>query len=57
MCLGDGQKKMTQGCCLEVPVMLEGLEVKDKFYLFELEGADVILGVTWLASLGEIKVD
>ncbi|KOM56297.1 hypothetical protein LR48_Vigan10g218900 [Vigna angularis] len=55
VCLGDGQKKVTR--CIGVPVKLEGLEVRDKLYLFELGGVDVILGVTWLASLGEIKVD
>ncbi|XP_017428812.2 uncharacterized protein LOC108336878 [Vigna angularis] len=57
ICLGDGQKKVTSGYCTRVPMLLEGLEVKDKFYLFELSGVDVILGITWLASLGEIKVD
>ncbi|XP_052727710.1 uncharacterized protein LOC128195001 [Vigna angularis] len=57
VCLGDGQKKVTNGYCTGVPVLLEGLEVRDKFYLFELGGVDVILGITWLASLGEIKVD
>lgn len=57
VCLSDGQKKVTRGCCVGVSVKLEGLEVREKFYLFELGGVDVILGVTWLATLGEIKVN
>ncbi|XP_017431908.1 uncharacterized protein LOC108339280 [Vigna angularis] len=57
VCLGDGQKKVTSGYCTRVLVKLDGLEVKNKLYLFELRGVDVILWVTWLASLGEIKVD
>ncbi|WVZ25901.1 hypothetical protein V8G54_004445 [Vigna mungo] len=36
---------------------VKGLEIRDKLYLFDLGGEDVILGVTWLASLGEMKVD
>ncbi|WVZ26428.1 hypothetical protein V8G54_004972 [Vigna mungo] len=41
-------------------LVLEGLEVKEKFYLFDLGGVDVILGVAWLARLarlGEMKVN
>ncbi|XP_017413041.2 uncharacterized protein LOC108324610 [Vigna angularis] len=57
VCLGDGQKKITSGYCTGVTVKLDELEVRDKLYLFELSGVDVILGITWLASLGEIKVD
>lgn len=32
------------------------MEVREKFYLFELGGVDIILGVAWLASLGEVKI-
>lgn len=44
VCLGDGQKNRTQGCCVGVPLTLEGAKIKEKFYLFELEGVDIILG-------------
>lgn len=40
-----------------IPLLLEGLEVKERFYLFELGGVDLILGVTWLVSLGEVKIN
>jgi len=35
---------------------LEEHSVKETF-LFELGGVDLILGMTWLASLGEVKVN
>lgn len=38
VCLGDGQKKTTQGCCDDILLNLEGVEVREKFYLFELGG-------------------
>ena len=38
-------------------VKLEKHIIKERFYLFELRGVDVILGVTWLTSLGDVKVN
>jgi len=55
--LGDGFRRGTRGCCKEVIVKLEKHIIKERFYLFELEGVDVILGITWLASLGDVKVN
>ncbi|WVZ14471.1 hypothetical protein V8G54_012037 [Vigna mungo] len=31
--------------------------IAEKFYLFELGGVDLILGVSWLATLGEVKTN
>lgn len=33
------------------------MEIKERFYLFELEGMDIILGLAWLATLGEMKIN
>lgn len=33
------------------------MEIRENFYLFELGGVDVVLGVEWLAKLEEIRVD
>ena len=43
--LGDRHKKQTQGCCRGVEVNLENHIVKETFFLFELGGVDVILGL------------
>jgi len=31
--------------------------LEETFFLFELEGVDMVLGMTWLAILGEVKVN
>jgi len=37
--------------------MLSHHVVEEMFYFFQLGGVDLILGVTWLASLGEVQVN
>ncbi|XP_017436729.1 uncharacterized protein LOC108343145 [Vigna angularis] len=55
--LGDDQKKKTRGCCERVMIEIGETEVAERFYLFELGGVDVILGVEWLEKLGEVTLD
>jgi len=43
--LGDGHKKRASGCCQDVEVKLGNYMLKETFFLFELGGVDVILGV------------
>lgn len=43
VCLEDGQKKVTLGCCVGLLLTLDGLELRETFYLFELGGVYVIL--------------
>jgi len=57
VCLGDGHKKITSGCCRTIMVQLEEHVVEKMFYLFEVGGVGLILGVTWLASLRDVKVN
>ena len=38
-------------------VMLGKYMLKETFFLFELGGVDLILGVAWLATLGDVKVN
>jgi len=40
-----------------VELLLKDFLVKETFFLFELDGVDVILKVAWLATLGEVKVN
>jgi len=54
--LCDGHKKRASGCCQKVKVKLGNYMIKETFFLFELEGLDVILRVAWLATLG-VKVN
>lgn len=43
--LDDGFRSNTNGYCKDVVVKLDKHTIKEKFYLFELEGVDIILRV------------
>ena len=53
--LGDGSKKRTRGECKAISLCLEGVEVLADFHIFPLGGVDIILGVSWLRTLGNIN--
>jgi len=57
MKLGDGFIRSTSGYCENIVIKLENHTVKEKFYVFELRRVDVILGVAWLATLGDVEVN
>ncbi|WVZ22534.1 hypothetical protein V8G54_001078 [Vigna mungo] len=47
--VGDGHK----GLILEV----QGSQIQQDFFVFSLGGADILLGLEWLAFLGEVRAD
>ncbi|XP_019429957.1 PREDICTED: uncharacterized protein LOC109337432 [Lupinus angustifolius] len=55
--VGDGHQVRCQGKCTQLRLNLEDLEVVQDFYLFGLKGVDLVLGIGWLADLGEIRAD
>ncbi|KAF7814833.1 tryptophan--trna ligase, cytoplasmic [Senna tora] len=55
--VGDGHKVQSSGVCRKIILEIQGLHIKQPFYLFGLGGADVVLGIDWLQSLGEVKVN
>ncbi|KAF7826714.1 Retrotransposable element Tf2 [Senna tora] len=55
--LGDGYTVQQQGCCKGLEIEMQGLRVCENFYLFNLGDVDMILGVEWLESLGEVRVN
>ncbi|XP_022631874.1 uncharacterized protein LOC111240668 [Vigna radiata var. radiata] len=55
--LGDGQKKMTRERCDHVLLSLGEVTMEEDFYLFDLEGVDIILGIAWLAKLGDMVIN
>lgn len=36
---------------------IQGLKIRQEFFIFEIGRAYVVLGLEWLASLGEVKTD
>lgn len=57
VCFGDGHKSVSQGLCKGLVVELGTVTVEVDGYLFKLGGVDLILGVSWLETLGEVLVD
>jgi len=55
--LGDGHKTLTCEVCHELTVEVNGCCFVVDAYLFDLEDIDLILGMAWLSSLGEMRVD
>lgn len=50
-------KAIAQGKCSEVEVELGGAKVVLDVFFFDLEGIDMVLGISWLASLKGMWVD
>ncbi|KOM49529.1 hypothetical protein LR48_Vigan08g035600 [Vigna angularis] len=55
--MGDGHQTETAGVCRGLKIVLETGEFVVDAFLFELEDIDLILGMAWLESLGEMRVD
>lgn len=55
--LGDGHRVKCKGKCSKLSLLLQGMEIKQDFYLFTLQGVDLVLGLDWLSSLGEVKTN
>lgn len=56
VCLGDGHRSVSQGMCKGEGLDLGTITVEVDGFLFGLGGVDVILGVSWLEQLGEVKL-
>lgn len=54
---GDGHKVKGSGICKGVEENLQGLKITQDFYLFDLGGADMVLGYEWLGSLGKTTIN
>ncbi|PKU69826.1 hypothetical protein MA16_Dca025017 [Dendrobium catenatum] len=48
---------MGRGVCRGVVLKIQGIQVKEDFLPLELGSTDVILGMKWLQTLGEIKIN
>ncbi|KAJ1415697.1 Aspartic peptidase, active site [Sesbania bispinosa] len=55
--LGDGHKTEARGKCKGVQIELGEVQVIIDALMFDLEGIDVVLGMAWLTTLGEMFVD
>jgi hypothetical protein len=55
--VGNGSYLHCQGMCQSVPITIQTKQFHLPFYLFPIEGADVVLGIEWLCTLGPIQAD
>jgi len=55
--VAGGQIIRGKGKCIGLTVDIQGVEVTTDFYLFELEETDIILGFSWLATLGDTRTN
>ena len=55
--VGNGERVKYQGICEGLEFTMQGEKFKQHFFLMELGGADVVLGMDWLASLGNIEAN
>jgi len=54
--MGDGYKEVSQGTCKGLELDIGLIKFAIDTFLFSLEGIDVVLDMSWLASLGSIRV-
>ncbi|KAL5814797.1 hypothetical protein ACOSQ3_025588 [Xanthoceras sorbifolium] len=55
--MASGEKLSSNGKCSNVKLYLQGVPIFVDFYLLQLEGYDIVLGVQWLRTLGQILWD
>ena len=55
--LGDGHTVPCKGLCRAVDISAGELKITADCYPFKLGGVDLILGIAWLETLGEVRVN
>ena len=53
--LEDGSRSNSRGVCYDVKVQLGPTQIQVDCYIFSLGTVDLILGISWLATLGEVR--
>lgn len=55
--MGDGYSVTKNQRCRDIVLRVQGLSIVQTFYPFPLRGIDAVLGIEWLSTLGEVKVN
>lgn len=55
--VGNGQVITGKEKCSGLTLSIQGIEIVEEFLLFELGTTDVVLGYSWLATLGETRIN
>lgn len=55
--VGSGQQLRCEGVAKKFPITIQGSNIVEDLYILSLHGADIVLGVSWLATLGPVLTD
>ena len=55
--VGNGQQVRSMGVCKAVRIQFPELVVEQNLFLFPVEGAEVVLGLAWLDTLGDVRAN
>lgn len=55
--IGNNNKLEFQGWCLSVPLIIQRLQFSELFYVLPIQGAELVVRVQWLQTLGPIRID
>ena len=55
--VGNGEKVKNQGVCKNLEFQIQGVQFHEHFFLMDLGGTEMVLGMDWLASLGNIEAN
>lgn len=55
--VGTGAVIENNGVCKQLSWKLQGMEIIQNFFILELGGTEVVLGMDWLASQGDIEAN
>lgn len=55
--MGDRYQVKGNKLCNGVELEIQGMQVQQSFYLIDLGGANLVLGIEWLKELGEVKMN
>lgn len=55
--VGNGEVIAGSGKCEGIEVEIQGVKIKEEFLKFELGTIDLVLGYSWLAKLGETRIN
>nr|KYP47302.1 hypothetical protein KK1_031095 [Cajanus cajan] len=54
---GGGQRIKTSGVCKGLQMKMQNMLFKADFYVFALDGEDIVLGMEWLEDMGEMRTN
>ncbi|KAH0725500.1 hypothetical protein KY284_001365 [Solanum tuberosum] len=55
--VGSGQRVRFEGVARKIPITIQGSNIVEDLYILALHGADIVLRVSWLTTLGHVLTD